>query len=248
MPRLGRRGQWRERRSTVVAQNPTEGARLARLHEAHRCEPSRTALIVVDMQRGFLDAGASLEVPKGRAMVPNILALLGAFRRRGAAVVFTRFVYSPAVPCLRGDPFGVEHLPPRPGEPTGFGRPSGNCLIGPDASQGPESADIVEALAPLPGELTVDGHTYDKFLGTPLDLALRSRGITQLVVTGLTTDICVNCTVLAASSRDYRVTVATDGVATIEDDLQEACFRIWRRKFARLLACPEIISELDRRA
>ena len=86
--------------------------------------------------------------------------------------------------CLRGNPFGLEHLPAPAGQPPGFGRPSSNCLVGPDAGEGADSADIVPELASLPGELVVDSHVYDKFLDTPLDLALRSRGITHLLVTG----------------------------------------------------------------
>ena len=166
-------------------------------------------------------------------------------RALDSPVVFTQFVYSPAVPCLRGDPFGIEHLPAVPGQPTGFGRPSGNCLVGPRASQGTESADIVPELTPLPDELVIQTHPYDKFYGTPLDLALRSRGVTHLLVTGITTDICVNCTILAAANRNYRVTVITDGVATLEDALQEACFQIWQRKFARLRTTRQMLAELQ---
>lgn len=123
-------------------------SRLCRIDARHRCVPAHTALLVVDMQHGFLDEGASL------------------------------------------------------------------------------------------------GDVYDKFLDTPLDLALRSRGITHLIVTGVTTDICVNCTVLAAANRNYHVTVATDGVATLEEDIQAACFEIWGRKFARLRTTQQLVAEL----
>jgi nicotinamidase-related amidase len=138
----------------------------------------------------------------------------------------------------------VEHLPAAPGETTGFGRSSSNCCIGPGAGQGKESAEIIDQLAPNPDELVIAAHTYDKFYGTPLDLALRSRNVTHLVLTGVTTDICVNCTLLSAANRNYRVTAVTDGVATINDDIQEACFQIWRRKFARLQTTAQLIDEL----
>jgi nicotinamidase-related amidase len=224
----------------------TADLKLDRIRQTHRCLRGQTALLVVDMQHGFLDAGASLEVPRGRALIPAIRRLMTACRAAGAPVIFTQFVYTPAVPCLRGDPFGIEHLPARPGAPTGFGLPSNNCLLAPEASDGPESAAIVPALAPLPGELVVASHVYDKFLDTPLDLALRSQGITRLIVTGVTTDVCVNCTVLAAANRDYRVTVATDGVATLDDALQAACLSIWQRKFARLRTASQLVDELKR--
>ena len=120
----------------------------------------------------------------------------------------------------------------------------GNCLIGPDAPTGPDSAEIVPELAPRPDELVIRGHTYDKFYGTPLDLALRSRDIRYLILTGVVTDVCVNCTLLSAANRDYRVTAVTDGVATLWPELQEACFAIWRRKFARLRTAEEVIAEI----
>ncbi|MBM3881145.1 MAG: cysteine hydrolase [Verrucomicrobia bacterium] len=223
----------------------TTGAKQRRVNALHRCDLAHTALLVVDMQHGFLDPGASLEVPRGRAIVPVIRRLVEGCRAARVPVMFTQFVYAPVVPCLRGDPFGPEHLPAHPGQPTGLGRPSSNCLVGPQPGQGAESAQIVSELAPQPGELVVASHVYDKFLDTPLDLALRSRGLTHLLVTGVTTDICVNCTVLAAANRDYRVTVVTDGVATVDDAIQEACFAIWRRKFARLRTASQLLAELQ---
>ena len=215
-----------------------------RIDELHRLEPGRTALLVVDMQRGFLEPGAALEVPPGRALIPNLQLLIETCRRKGVSVVFTEFVYAPAVPCLRGDPFGPEHLPAQSGRPTGLGLPSSNGLIAPVAEQGPNSADTVPELAPRPDELVVRGHTYDKFLGTPLDLALRGRDVRCLLVTGILTDVCVHCTLLSAANRDYRVTAVTDSVATLWPELQEACFTIWRRKFARLRTTAEVIAEL----
>lgn len=220
-------------------------AKQSRIDDLHRLQPQRTALLVIDMQRAFLDPGAALEVPPGRALIPNLQPLIAACRRSGLPVVYTQFVYATAVPCLRGDPFGPEHLPAEAGQPTGFGRPSGNCLIAPTRTDGPDSAAIVAELAPRPDELVVPAHTYDKFLGTPLDLALRSRGIQCLIVSGVVTDICVNCTVLTAANLNYRVTVVTDGVATLWPAVQEACFDIWRRKFARLRTTADVLAELE---
>jgi nicotinamidase-related amidase len=221
-------------------------AKEERIDALHRPEPGRTALLVVDMQRGFLEPGAALEVPPGRAIIPAVRRLIDGCRQKRIPVVFTEFVYDPAVPCLRGDPFGPEHLPAPPGAPTGFGLPSGNCLVGAEAGEGANSAETVTELAPLPGELVVRGHTYDKFLGTPLDLALRSQDIRYVIITGILTDVCVNCTLLSAANRDYRVTAVTDGVATLWPHLQEACFELWRRKFARLRTAAAVLAELER--
>jgi nicotinamidase-related amidase len=221
-------------------------AKQEEVERSHRLQSGRTALLVVDMQRGFLELGAALEVPPGRDLIPNLQRLIDACRRQRVPVVFTEFVYSTAVPCLRGHPFGPEHLPASAGQPTGFGLPSSNCLIAPFAEAGPNSADTIPELAPRPDELVVRAHTYDKFYGTPLDLALRSQDVRYLIISGVLTDVCVNCTLLSAASRDYRVTAVTDGVATLWPALQQACFDVWRRKFARLRTTAEVLDELER--
>lgn len=219
-------------------------ARQQRIDSFHPLEPGRTALLVIDMQRGFLEPGAALEVPPGRDLIPGLQRLIAACRAAEVPVIFTQFVYETAIPCLRGDPFGVEHLPRVPGKPTGFGFPSSNCLLGPLADDGPDSLEIVAELAPQPDELVIRGHTYDKFYGTPLELALRCRDIRHLIVTGVVTDVCVNCTLLSAANRDFRVTAATDGVATLWPELQQACFQIWSRKFAKLRTINELCDAL----
>lgn len=216
-------------------------AKQERIDALHKTQRARTALLVIDMQRGFLEPGAALEVPPGRELIPRIRRLIDCCRGVGIPVIFTEFVYSAALPCLRGDPFGPEHLPSQEGKPTGLGHPSSNCLLG---QEGVNSPDIVAELAPAHDELIVHGHAYDKFYGTNLDHALRSRDIRYLILTGIMADICVNCTLLSASTREYRVTAVTDAVATLWPNILEACFDIWARKFARLRTTEEMIAEL----
>ena len=218
--------------------------KIERIEQSHRISADRSAVLVIDMQHGFLDEGASLEVPKGREVIPNVHRLVEVCRKKSVPVIFTEFVYATSIPCLRGDPFGPEHLPADPEQPTGYGHPSSNCLIGPESGEGPESATTIDALAPLESELVIQAHTYDKFYGTHLDLALRSQGIDRLMLTGVTTDVCVNATLISASTRNYRVTAVTDGMATIHDHIQDACFQIWSNKFARLKSAEEVFAEL----
>jgi len=108
-----------------------------------RLEPGRTALLVVDMQRGFLDPGAAMEVPEARAIVPVVADLIARFRASRLPVAFSQFVYSSAAPLLVGD-LHPEHRPAAPGAATGFGRPSSSCL------EGDPSVEVVTALAPAP--------------------------------------------------------------------------------------------------
>lgn len=219
--------------------------KLDRIQESHACAPGNCALIVIDMQHGFLDEGASLEVPKGRDLIPNIKKLIDSCRSLGVPVIFTEFVYADNVPCLRGDPFGPQHLARERGEENGYGPTPGNCLIGPNSGAGAESAATVPALKPEPGELVLQAHTYDKFYGTHLDLALRSQNIQRLIVTGVTTDVCVNSTIVSGSTRNYAITAITDGMATIHDHIQAACLQIWENKFARLKTTEEVLAELS---
>jgi len=202
-----------------------------------RLEPGRTALLVVDMQRGFVDPGEALEVPQAREIVPAIQRLLAVFRSRRLPVVFTEFVYSERVPLLVGD-LHPEHKPAQPGAPTGFGLPSSNCL------EGHPSAETIPPLAPRPDELVVRKHGYDAFHGTPLDGALRARGVTSLVVTGTLTDICVLASIVGAFNREYRVTVAEDAVATLWPEIQRATLDIIGRAFGRVVSSKDIASEV----
>jgi nicotinamidase-related amidase len=202
-----------------------------------RLEPARTALLVVDMQRGFVESGHAMEVAPAREIVPVIRALLDAFRARHLPVVFTEFTYSPAVPILVGE-LHPEHRPAAPGAARGFGLPSSSCL------EGDSSARTIGALAPRPDELVIRKRWYDAFAGTELDGALRARGVTSLVVTGTMTDICVLSTVVGAFNREYRITVVADAVATLWPEIQRATLDIVGRAFGRVVQSREVLDTI----
>ena len=202
-----------------------------------RLEPGRTALIVIDMQRGFLDPGEAMEVPPAREIIPRLQALLSLFREKRLPVVFTEFVYSQTVPLLVGE-LHPEHKRALPGGPRGFGVPSSSCL------KGEENAKTVSDLSPRPDELVIEKHWYDAFNGTPLDGALRARGVTSLVLTGTMTDICVLASVVGAFNREYRVVVVEDAVATLWPEIQRATLDIFRRAFARVASAKEVADEM----
>ncbi|HSE04901.1 MAG TPA: isochorismatase family cysteine hydrolase [Methylomirabilota bacterium] len=202
-------------------------------------EPGRTALLVVDMQRAFLEPGQAMEVPPAREVVPRIQALIGIFREKRLPVVFTEFTYSPAAPLLVGE-LHPEHRPAAPGAPTGFGHPSSSCLEGEDNTR------VIPELAPRADELVVRKHYYDGFNGTVLDGALRARGIGTLVVTGTMTDICVLGTVIGGFNREYRMIVVEDGVATLWPEIQRATLDIIGRAYARVRSGKELADEMAR--
>jgi len=212
--------------------------RAADLARILRLEPGRTALLVVDMQRGFVDPGQAMEVPPAREIVPTIRALLDGFRARRLPVAFTEFTYTPAVPILVGE-MHPEHRPATPGAPRGFGVPSSSCL------EGDASARTIGALAPRPDELVVRKRWYDAFAGTELDGALRARGVTSLVVTGTMTDICVLSTVIGAFNHEYRISVVADGVATLWPEIQRATLDIVGRAFGRVVQSREVLDTIS---
>jgi ureidoacrylate peracid hydrolase len=205
--------------------------------EAIPLDPARTALLVVDMQRAFVEPGQAMEVPPAREVVPRIQELITVFRAMRLPVVFTEFTYSPAAPLLVGE-LHPEHRPAAPGAPTGFGRPSSSCLDGED------NARVIPELAPRADELVIRKHYYDGFNGTVLDGALRARGVTTLVITGTMTDICVLGTVVGGFNREYRLIVVEDGVATLWPEVQRATLDIVRRAYARVLSAKEVADEL----
>ena len=195
--------------------------------------PASTALLVVDMQRGFVDPGQAMEVPPARESVPRIRALVDLFRGKGRPVVFTEFVYSDAAPLLIGA-LHPEHRRAVPGAPRGFGHPSSSC------HEDDPSVATVPALAPRPDELVVRKRWYDAFAGTPLDGALRARGVDTLVVTGTMTDICVLATVVGAFNREYRITVVEDAVTTLWPEIQRATLDIIGRAYGRITSTKEV--------
>jgi nicotinamidase-related amidase len=199
--------------------------------------PGRTALLVVDMQRAFLEPGEAMEVPPARDVVLRIGELIAIFRDKGLPVVFTRFIYSAEAPLLVGE-LHPEHRPATLGAPVGLGLPSSSCL------EGQDNVGIIPDLEPRPGELVIDKRYYDGFNGTVLDGALRARDITTLVVTGTMTDICVLATVVGGFNREYRMVVVEDGVATLWPAIQDAALDILGRAYARVTSAKDVADQL----
>ena len=211
--------------------------RRAAFEQALALAPGHTALLVVDMQRAFLDPGEAMEVPPAREMVPRLQELVGLFREHALPVVFTEFVYAESAPLLVGE-LHPEHRPAAPGAPRGFGLPSSSCLVG------AANTVTVSDLEPRADELVVRKHYYDGFNGTVLDQALRARGISHVVVTGTMTDICVLATVVGGFNREYRMTVVEDGVATLWPEIQRATLDIIGRAYARVAPAKAVADEI----
>jgi nicotinamidase-related amidase len=170
----------------------------------------RTALVIIDMQRDFLEPGgfgAALgnDVSKLQAAVGPCRAVLAAARDRGLLVIHTReghrpdLTDAPRLKVERGDPAL------RIGAPG----PMGRILV-----RGEPGHDIIAALYPAAGEPVIDKPGKGAFYQTDLDLMLRNRGIETLLVCGVTTEVCVNTTVREANDRGFRCIVLADCCAS----------------------------------
>ena len=173
---------------------------------AYPFAPGRSALVVIDMQRDFVEPGgfgASLgnDVSLLHAAIAPIAALLAAWRARGWTIVHTRESHRadlsdcPPAKRLRGSPSL------RIGDPG----PMGRVLIA-----GEPGAAIIPALAPRDGEIVVDKPGKGMFYATGLHETLQARGITHLVFTGVTTEVCVQTSMREANDRGYECLLVED--------------------------------------
>jgi biuret amidohydrolase len=167
---------------------------------------ARTALLIIDMQRDFLEPGGFGEtlgndVSRLAAAIGPCRAVLEAARRRGMLVIHTREGHRPDL--SDAPPAKLER-----GAPTariGAPGPMGRILV-----RGEPGHDIIPALYPVAGEPVIDKPGKGAFYQTELELMLRNRGIESLIVCGVTTEVCVNTTVREANDRGYRCIVPAD--------------------------------------
>jgi nicotinamidase-related amidase len=173
-------------------------------------ELGRAALVIIDMQRDFLEPGgfgAALgnDVARLKTAVGPCKDTLAAFRRLGALIIHTREGHRPDL--ADAPPHKVERGDPalRIGAPG----PMGRILV-----RGEPGHDIIQELYPIEGEPVIDKPGKGAFYQTDLDLMLRNRGIDTLFVCGVTTEVCVNTTVREANDRGYRCIVLSDCCAS----------------------------------
>lgn len=185
-------------------------------------DPVRTALVVIDMQRDFLEPGgfgASLgnDVSLLAAAIPPIRRVLAAARAAGLLVVHTREGHRPDL--TDAPPHKIASGSPR--ALIGTPGPMGRILI-----RGEPGHDLVPELAPLPGEPVIDKPGKGAFHQTDLALILANRRIDTLIVTGVTTEVCVHSTVREACDHGLRTITLADCCASYFPDLHAAALRM----------------------
>src|SRR5436305_9780569 len=171
-------------------------------------DPASTALIVIDMQRDFVEPGGFGEalgndVTPLQAVIAPCRRVLDAARARAMMIIHTREGHSPDLADCPPTKIVRGRGEKRIGDPG----PMGRILV-----RGERGHDIVPELYPEPGEVVVDKPGKGAFCATDLDLILHNRGIKSLIVCGVTTEVCVNTTVREANDRGYECRVLSDCV------------------------------------
>jgi nicotinamidase-related amidase len=207
----------------------------------YRFDPATTALVVIDMQRDFIEPGGFGEalgndVARLGAIVPTVRALLDWARARRLTVLHTREGHRP----------DLADCPPakqRRGDPAvriGAKGPMGRILV-----DGEPGNDIVPALAPRDGEAVLVKPGKGAFWATPLDEMLRWRGITHLILAGVTTEVCVQTTMREANDRGYECLLIEDATESYFPEFKRATLEMvraqgalvgWTAPFAALAA------------
>jgi nicotinamidase-related amidase len=191
-------------------------------------DPDHVALVVIDMQRDFVEPGGFGEtlgndLSPVAAIVPTVAALIALFRQKQWPILHTRESHKPDL----SDCPPAKRLRGNPALRIGYEGPMGRILV-----QGEPGNAIVEACAPAAGEIVIDKPGKGMFYATEVSDILKQRAITHLVFAGVTTEVCVQTSMREANDRGYECLLVEDATASYFPRFKAAALEMIRAQGA----------------
>lgn len=208
--------------------------RRGRLHFHETIDPARTALVVVDMQKAFVQSGKPSEVSHAQDIVPNINRLAAALRDAGGTVAWIITTFPETIAddwsSFIGGTYDKVHA----------------SRVAEQLYEGADGHALWPEMDRRDGDLTVAKNRFSAFLPGASDLAeiLRARGVESVIITGTLTNVCCESSARDAMMRNFNVIMAGDGNATYSDVIHNASLNSMAITFADIMSTDEIIARL----